>query len=357
MSAEDGKFLMREDELRDISDIPEVQQGLYAPDKPSLLGRMKEGVSDIAHKVENVIPHGSQSESHHKSLFEKLNDGLSSIATTVSNTIHGSTEKPENTPVLGGIDYQVKLAQELESGKDTVKSFGRKLSTNLENYKDSGDMSSETTITPNRTGPSTLDKIDEKYGKVADKIAGTFDSLKDKVIPSRDTDTNVSQRGEDSDSTMTFTEQRENLSLEAPTHQINPAELKDFHEVKTGINETVSEYKHDHRVEELGGKEELVSSNPFDALSKVEEAEPTEEETPTRSFGGDITNKVLQPTNSAISKKPIQDETESKGLIQSMKEGVANISTSIADAVGHLADKTIGTMEAPEDKENLRQTA
>jgi len=49
------------------------------------------------------------------------------------------------------------------------------------NYPDDGNMSSETKITPNREGPSPLDKINEKYAETVGKVEQQIEKAEEKI--------------------------------------------------------------------------------------------------------------------------------------------------------------------------------
>jgi len=144
------------------------------------------------------------------------------------------------------------------------------------------------------------------------------------------------------------TEEREGRFVDlAPTEKINPKELKQFHEVRSGfckdnvlfiynisfIAETVSEFQHEKRLEEVG-QGMIASNNPFEVLGneKLNLAQPLDHKevvggglktSGEKTMGSDVTNKYLETTG-------MTGMEEGKPVTEKIREGFGETASRIS---------------------------
>jgi len=274
----------------------------------------------------------------------------------------------------------------MEKTKEEVEDLGKKISEAVGEYPDSGDMSSKTTIQPNREAEEMKERIESKETshrnegeeksfteklqegviKIVRRISETFEEKTEQLFSSfessgkqgtqesgkhhvRDKIKNVMSEISD-DMTLTYGDEKskkepelktegkpeekfeenipKNVEL-APIQEVHPVEFKDFKTVKTGFSETVKELKEEQRIEDVGQKS-LASNNPFEVLASknLNIAQPLES---AEVVGGDL----------PVSEGP-----------KTVTEDIANKFVRESETREEIREK-IGPALSAEDKENV----
>jgi len=313
---EEGKDLKREDELTDLSQIPAKE--LPGADKKSLFSKIGETISNAATTVVDKITGLPVVEGH-----EDLDRDVRRQVKKINKEIQERGVEGTPDPVEWEKSLPKQARKEVEGAKSEAEGLVKKISGKVDEIKDSGNLSSATTIQPNREGPSPLDKVNEEYGNIAAKVDEALpavpkegSSLLGKIQHSiSNAGDSISQKVEGLKQRFTGdkAEQREDDGTEK------------FRKVEDGFKESVDELKHEKRVEELG-QEELASKNPFKALDT-----------------GSDNNK---------------EEGETRTLGEKIRGGLNDASQKISSKTSELNQKVKGVFEkAPQDKENTQQTA
>jgi len=164
MSTQDDKTLKRENELADLSKVSSGE--IEALDKPTehahshgVLGLLKEGFTDFGSAISGQVSHLKQFLHHNKE---------NEMTCTKMSSKKESQEERESL---------------VEKAKEKAHDVSQKISDALEEYPDRGNLSSETTIQPNKEGPSTLEKINEESAIVAEKVSEKAEEVKEKILP------------------------------------------------------------------------------------------------------------------------------------------------------------------------------
>jgi len=293
--------LKRETERAELSKVPSpvIDQIVKDTDhskaqelheNQGLLNRIKEGLTDITSKISGEVSHLKEKILHHGHQDQ-------------SAQLQKENENKENQEENESLGKKIK---------EKAQAIKKSISDVVGEYPDPGDLSSETTIQPNREGPSTLDKINEDYAKIEEKITEKIEGIKEKILPSENNQieaqhsekpfTQKFQEGVASlarrisetfeevpgkvkgvmeeisdDMTLRYDEDkeiskesREESRLEstelAPTKNVSRVELKEFKEVKSGFSGTVNELK-EEKSGEIGQQGAIKSNNPFEVLS------------------------------------------------------------------------------------------
>lgn len=282
-------------------------------------------------------------------------------------------------------DASAKETEEAPKEEDSQQEEGliKKISGFVEEHKDSGDLSSETTIQPNREGPSPLDKINEGYGKAVDKIVekaedavekveevvepkeeGTEEkgksvvegvkqkiseelgNVKEKLKSEKEEDVKASQGKSKPSKTQedqgNSNRTDENVEKKNQEKKIKEEDTKGFTEVTTGFNETVQELKHERGEDEV--TKELNSGNPFEPLAHQKFID-------YQSGAKKGENVELKESESAGNAEGGED----KSLVEKVKQGLSDASSKISEKVGETKEK-IKSVFVQKDKENTLET-
>jgi len=205
----DPKDLKREDELKDVSEVK----------GQSMLDKVKGGISGVA---------------------SSINAGVHSVTDSISQGVHTVTDKLSSHKTEEGTEAKTEAKTEEKSGEKTeIK----------------GLLSGITST------------INAGVQSVTGTISQGVDSVKDKLSSNKTEEKSGDKTTEKSDD-------KADVNIDAaPTQTITKAQLKEFHEVKgeeAFAKTTVEDFKHENRVNELGGQETVASTNPFEALASTE---------------------------------------------------------------------------------------
>jgi len=318
--ADEGKELKHEDELRDLSQIPKK-------DLPStgLLSKVSEGISNAATAVTDKLGFKDITVEGHEDLDKNVRKQVKSVNKEILKQAHRDGQDNEK-PSEWANELPKRVAQQAENLKGEAEGLAKKLSSAVDDIKDSGNLSSKTTIQPNREGPSPLDKVNQEYSNLATKVEESVSTDSAKQGTSI---LGAIQQG------IHGVTDKISQGVESLKHKFaggdKPEEREDdgttkFRKVKEedAINETVDELKHEKRIEELG-QEKLVSSNPFQALGSGN-----------------------------------QQEAESRTLGEKIKGGLNDAGAALSSKIGEVSQKVKSVLphaSAPVDKENAQQAS
>jgi len=286
---EEGKDLKREDELKDLSQIPSKQ--LPGPAGKSIFSKISEGISNVATAISEKVGLSEPVIEGHEDLDKDVRKQVKKINKEI---LKRAAEKGPEVEKVN--EWEHTLPKQLKKEIEDLKSEGKDTMSKASSKVDEAKDSTSSKIKESTSSESSKPSGPSFTGKVSDRISQGVDALKDKFTTRKE-----EERSEDG--TKTFTT------------------------VKDGFNETVDELKHEKRVEELG-QEELTSRNPFQALTSG--------------------------TNDT-------EESEGKTMTEKVKGGLSDASQKISSTIGGVSQKVKSTFShkenTVEDKENSRQTA
>jgi len=316
---EEGKELKREDELTDVSRMKPSE----LPGKKSLFSKLGETISSAATTIADKISGIPVVEGH-----EDLDRDVRKQVKKINKEIQGRGVEENPAPAEWEKSLPKQVREGVEGAKDEAEGLVKKISEKVDDVKDSGDLSSKTTIQPNREGPSPLDKINQEYANATSKV----EEKVDEVLPSAPKESTsilgkiqhgISTAGDSISHKVGDIKQRFVSNKE---EERNDDGTKNFRDVDNGFTETVDELKHEKRIEELG-QEELSSKNPFKVLDT----------------GSDANN---------------QEEGETRTLGEKIKGGLNDAGSKLSGKATEINQKVKGVFErAPQDKENAQQIA
>jgi len=266
-------------------------------------------LSESLHNISSSITHTAQNllqkvwieyPNPEKDLDPKIKENIKRINQEIIKRGH----RKERVIESEGKGGEFEKATLMQKAKEGIHEFSEKFTHGVENFEKRFEKHEEPKSTKPvekeriaEKGPSFIDRAKETISEISGKFAGKTESVE--------------------------TEEKEGRFVDlAPTEKINPAELKQFHEVKTGFSETVSEFQHEKRIEEVG-QETIKSNNPFEVLGD----ENLNVESSTQE-GRPMTEKLregLSETTSRISSKIA--ETKEK-ILSSLAHEKENVGTS-----------------------------
>jgi len=326
---EEGKELKREDEVKDLSNIP--SKNLPGAEHKSLFSKISDGISNVATTISEKVGLSEPVIEGHEDLDQNTRKQVKKINKEILQ--HAAEKGPEVEKVN---DWEKNLPRhaknEAEGLKNQAENFASKVSETLDDIKEDGNLSSATTIRPNREGPSPLDKINDQYDAAVSKAEKTVEQVTS-TEPSKPSE-GTSFSGKIHQISDTISHGIDNLKRRFSGDKSGDREeernedgTKTFKTVKDGFSESVDHLKHEKRVEELGGQEELSSKNPF------------------------------QPLTSGSN----ENESESRTLGEKVRGGLNDASQKISSSVGEVGQKVksvfVHKEATPQDKENAQQIA
>jgi len=219
-------------------------------------------------------------------------DGISTVASIIPGKGDVKEEVAEKEKEVK--DKVEEAKEEKTPIIEQAKALARKASQKLEEYRDSGDLSSETTIQPNREGPSVLDKANEEYGKVANKVVEKVEEV-------------VGANTEEGES---FTDKVKEKAIELKDRLTPSSGEEGFTEIKSGFSETVEELRQERGEGEF--RKQLNSKNPFEKFAGENQkgGKPIEK---TKETFNEATNKIsekLVDTKEKIKSAFVQPDKE-----------------------------------------------
>jgi len=311
---DEGKELKHETELKDLSQIPKKE----LPTSGSLLSRVSEGLSNTASTISDKLGFKDVTLEGHEDLDKDVRKQVKQINKEILKQPHRDGQDNQK-PSEWANELPRRAAQQAEG-------LARKISNTVDEIKDSGDLSSKTTIQPNREGPSPLDKVNQEYSNLATKVEETVNANPAKQGTSILGAIQQGIHGVTEKISQGVEGLKQKLGSGEKAEEREDDGTKRFRKVKDedAFNETVDELKHEKRLEELG-QEKLSSNNPFQTLSTG--------------------NK---------------EETETRTLGEKIKGGLNDASSSISGKVGEVSQKVKSVFShtnAPVDKENAQQAS
>jgi len=366
---EEGKELLREDEMRDLSQIPSKQ--LPGANQPSLLSKISTGISNAAYAITEKVGISDSAPEGHEDLdrnvrrqVKKVNDEIRQQATEKGQNIEQTndwedsslpkfnkeTEQPadqvkgseQKTSIVGKIAGSVQgvtssISQGITNIKDQItggpvveghEELDRGVRRQVKKVNDEIRKQGVEKGLTNQTNDwedSTL----PKFKKEAEQPAENAKSSKPEQ-PAKQETTSIVRKISDSVQGVSNTLSQGVGSIKQIFSKEKEEEreedgTKHYKTVKDGVNETVTHLKHEQRVNVLG-QDELSSKNPF------------------------------QPLTSGSN-----DDSENRSLGEKVRGGLSDASQKISSTVGGATQKVKSVFVHKEanaqDKENSQQIA
>jgi len=322
---------------------------------------VKEKAQDLKEQVKEKIPGGKTSES--KAPESEWKEGITSLPESAKSHVQekeselksegqslkeqvkeklgvgesGSQEK-ERVPLIDKISQKVEGVKNVfrsSEGEDKSSSKEMKEERKPIEEKFSQGVKDFTSSTSETTEPSHGEKLKEKIHLLSDKFRY---GIGEAQLGYENLSQKLPGKTHEGDEHLKFEEV-------APTRKVNPAEFREFHEVKTGFSETVKEYHLEKRLEELGTNE-LGSDNPFDILT-YKQADIVQPLDPKDVVGGNVI-EATKGTFKNIEGEQFnyEEDLEKKSLGQKISGGFGAAKDKISSSLSFGKEKA-------EDKENV----
>jgi len=356
---EEGKELLREDEMRDLSQIPAKQ--LPGATQPSLLSKISTGISNAAHAISEKVGISETAPEGHEELDRNVRKQVKKVNEEIRQQVGQNLNQPNDWEDSSLPKFNKEAEQPADQAKGSedkseqktsivgkiagsVQGVTHSISQGITNLKD------QITGGPVVEGHEELDrnvrrqvkKVNEEIRQQLGQNLNQANDWEDSSLPkfkkeaeqpaeqakSSKPEHSTKQQGVSSSISQGVSSIVQKFSKEKEEERPEDRQedgTKHYKTVKDGVNETVTHLKHEQRVQELG-QDELSSKNPF------------------------------QPLTSGSN-----DDSENRSLGEKVRGGLSDAGQKISSTIGGATQKVKSVFvhkEAnPVDKENAQQIA